>query len=100
MFIILFSIHPRIGVEMKKVKYSVAVVWLMMMYGGSTGFVAAHEMVMNVEINVQNISCDRGRKVIGRKWAVCVNGVVNRIMIDITRARAPPSLFGMDRRMP
>lgn len=30
-FIILFSIHPRRGVEMKKVKYSAAVAWLMMM---------------------------------------------------------------------
>lgn len=29
-----------------------------------------------------------------------MNGVINRIMIDITRANAPPSLFGMDRRIP
>lgn len=99
-FIILFSIHPRMGVEIKKVKYSVAVAWLIMMYGGSTGFVAAHVMVMNVEIRVQNISCESGRKVIGRRWAVCVSGAVSRIIIDITRARAPPSLFGIDRRMP
>lgn len=31
---------------------------------------------------------------------MCVNGVENRIIIDITRANAPPSLLGMDRRMP
>lgn len=31
---------------------------------------------------------------------MCVNGMVNRIMIDVTRANAPPSLLGMDRRMP
>lgn len=66
-FVILFSIQPRRGIEMKKVKYSVAVTWLMMMYGGSTGFVAAHVIVMNVDTSVQNISCDSGRKVIGRK---------------------------------
>lgn len=85
---------------MKKVKYNAAVAWLMIIYGGSTGFVAAHVMVMNVEISVQNISCENGRKVIGRRWAVCVNGMVNKIMIDITNANAPPSLFGMDRRIP
>lgn len=31
---------------------------------------------------------------------MCVNGVVNRIRMDITRANAPPSLFGIDRRIP
>lgn len=67
MFIILFSIHPRIGMDKKNVKYSVEVTWLMMMNGGSTGFVAAHVMVANVATNVQNISCDSGRKVIGRR---------------------------------
>lgn len=61
---------------------------------------AAHVMVMNVETSVQNISCESGRKVMGRKWAVCVSGMINRIMIDITRANAPPNLFGIDRRIP
>lgn len=100
MFIILFSAHPRMGVDKKNVKYSVEVTWLIMMNGGSTGFVAAHVMVINVDTSVQNISCDRGRKVIGRRRAVCVNGIVNRIIIDITNANAPPSLLGMDRRIP
>lgn len=67
MFIILFSVHPRIGKDKKNVKYNNEVAWLMMMNGGSTGFVAAHVMVINVDTNVQNISCDRGRKVIGRR---------------------------------
>lgn len=31
---------------------------------------------------------------------MCMNGTVNRIRIDITRASAPPNLLGMDRRMP
>lgn len=31
---------------------------------------------------------------------MCMNGIVNRIRIDIIRASAPPSLLGMDRRMP
>lgn len=36
----------------------------------------------------------------GRRLAVCVNGIVNKIIIDITKANAPPSLLGMDRRIP
>jgi len=41
-----------------------------------------------------------GRNVIDRSLDVWINGTVNRIIIDIARANAPPSLFGIDRRMP
>lgn len=74
--------------------------WLIVVNGGSTGLVAAHVMVAKVETSVQNVSCESGRKVMGRSRAVCVSGMVNKIMIAITRASAPPSLFGIDRRMP
>lgn len=74
--------------------------WLIEMNGGSTGFVAAQVISTNVDVNVQNISCMSGRNVIDRSLDVWINGTVNRIIIDIVRANAPPSLFGIDRRMP
>jgi len=74
--------------------------WLIEMNGGSTGFVAAQVISTNVDVNVQNISCMSGRNVIDRSLDVWINGTVNRIIIDIARGNAPPSLFGIDRRMP
>lgn len=74
--------------------------WLIAMNGGSTGFVAAQVISTNVDVNVQNISCISGRNVIDRSLDVWINGTVNRIIIDNARANAPPSLFGIDRRMP
>lgn len=74
--------------------------WLIEMNGGSTGFVAAQVISTNVDVNVQNISCMSGRNVIDRSLDVWINGTENRIIIDIARANAPPSLFGIDRRMP
>jgi len=68
--------------------------------GGSTGFVAVQVITRNVAANVQNISCMNGRNIIDRSFDVWVNGVVSRIIIDIVRASAPPSLFGMDRKIP
>lgn len=56
--------------------------------------------MMNVVAKVQNVSCMRGRNIIERVWEVWVKGVVKRMMMDRTRARAPPSLFGIERRIP
>lgn len=71
-----------------------------MVNGVSTGLVAAHVIMMKVATRVQNVSWARGRKVIDRTWEVWVNGNVSKIMIDIIRAIVPPSLLGIDRRMP
>lgn len=34
------------------------------------------------------------------RWLeVCRNGIINRTRIDMTRAKTPPNLFGIDRRI-
>lgn len=70
------------------------------MNGGSTGFVAVHVITRKVAANIQNVICINGRNIIDRILDVWVNGTVMRIIIDIVRASAPPSLFGIDRRIP
>lgn len=97
---ILFSTHPIMGLEMKNMKYISAAAWLIVVNGGSTGFVAVHVITRNVAVNVQNRSCMSGRNVIDRSLDVWVNGVVRRIIMDIVKASAPPSLLGTDRRTP
>lgn len=97
---ILFSSQPSIGFMMKNVKYRMEVTCPIVVNGGSTGLVAAHVIVIKVATKVQNMVCISGRKVIGRIYEVCVNGIVSRMATDSTRATAPPSLFGIDRRMP
>lgn len=97
---ILFSIHPIIGMEIKNRKYIDAAAWLMVVNGGSTGFVAVQVITRKVAANVQNISCMSGRNIIDRRLDVWVNGTVRRIAIDSAKANAPPSLFGIDRRIP
>lgn len=99
-FEILFSVIPNKGLIMKNVKYVIEASWPISVNGGSTGLVAAQVMMMNVVVKVQNISCIKGRNVMDRIWEVWVNGVVKRMAMDMTKARAPPSLFGIDRRMP
>lgn len=97
---ILFSNQPSMGFMMKNMKYIMAVAWPIVVNGGSTGLVAAHVIVIKVATKVQNISCIKGRNVIDRIYEVCVNGIVSRMATDITRATVPPSLFGIDRRIP
>lgn len=85
---------------MKNEKYRIEVVWPIVVNGGSTGLVAAHVIVMNVATRVQNMSCISGRNVIARMCDVWVNGIVSRMATDNNRATVPPSLFGIDRRIP
>lgn len=97
---ILFSPQPRAGEKMKNAKYMVEVICPIIVNGISTGLVAAHVIMMKVVIRIQNESCASGRKVIERTYEVCVNGIVSRMVTDKIRAIVPPSLFGIDRRMP
>lgn len=48
---------------------------------------------------VQKITWEKGRKVRLRCLDVWRMGTNIRIRIEASRARTPPSLFGMDRRM-
>lgn len=99
-FEILFSTRPSAGLAMKNVKYRIAANWPISVNGGSTGLVAAQVMMMNVVAKVQNMSCMKGRNIIDRVKEVWVKGAVKRIAIERIRARVPPSLFGIDRRIP
>lgn len=72
----------------------------MVINGGSTGLEAVHVIVTKVAINVQNRICDSGRNIIDRVCEVWVKGAVVKIRTDKSNASVPPSLFGIDRRMP
>ena len=48
---------------------------------------------------VQNRSWDRGRNVIARCLDMWRRGTKNRIRTEAARARTPPSLLGIDRRI-
>lgn len=52
-----------------------------------------------LEVRVQKRVCDRGRNVLPRCFEVCSMGTTIRIKIDMSRAKTPPSLLGIDRRM-
>lgn len=97
---ILFSNRPTNGFIIKNKKYSSDVDCPIMVNGGSTGLVAAHVIVMNVATIAQNTICMIGRKAMDRTFEVWVKGAVIRIITDSTRAMVPPSLLGMDRRIP
>lgn len=99
-FEILFSARPSIGLVMKNMKYRTEASWPISVNGGSTGLVAVQVIIMNVVVKDQNISCMKGRNIIERVWEVWVKGIVKRIVMDRTKARVPPSLFGIDRRIP
>lgn len=49
--------------------------------------------------SVQKRTCEMGRKVIERSLEVWRRGIRNRTKTEAARARTPPSLLGMDRRM-
>lgn len=71
----------------------------MIMNGCSTGWLPTHVRMSRSATRVQNRIWDRGRKVIERCLETCRNGTRNRTRTEAARARTPPSLFGMDRRM-
>lgn len=70
-----------------------------MMNGCSTGWLPTHVKMSKLATSVQNRICDRGRKVIERCLDLCRSGMRNSTRTEAARARTPPSLFGIDRRM-
>lgn len=70
-----------------------------MMNGCSTGWLPTQVRIRTLATRDQNRIWDRGRKVIDRSLDVWSRGSRNRTRIEAARARTPPSLFGMDRRM-
>ena len=73
--------------------------WPIMMKGCSTGWLPTHVRIMRLATRAQNRSWERGRKVIVRCLDLWRRGIRNRISTDAARARTPPSLLGIERRI-
>lgn len=73
--------------------------WPMIMKGCSTGWLPTHVRIRRLATRVQNRSWESGRKVRVRCFDLWRKGIKNRISTDAARARTPPSLLGIDRRM-
>lgn len=71
----------------------------MIMNGCSTGWPPIHVKIIVFVSSVQNKIWVIGRNVALRCLDVCSRGTNIRIRIENKRARTPPSLFGMERRM-
>lgn len=69
------------------------------MKGCSAGIPPIHVRITTSATRVQNRNWDAGRNVRVRCLEVCRNGTTMRTRIDAKRARTPPSLFGIDRRI-
>ena len=70
-----------------------------MMKGCSTGIPPIHVRIATLAISVQNRNWVRGRNVRLRCLEVCRIGTTIRTRIDASRAKTPPSLLGIERRM-
>lgn len=71
----------------------------MMMNGCSTGIPPIHVRIITSATSIQNKNWVRGRNVRPRCFEVCRMGTTISTRMDERRARTPPSLLGMDRRM-
>lgn len=71
----------------------------MMINGCSTGWPPIHVSVIRSATRIQNKHWLNGRNIMLRCFDVCRNGINARTRIDRTRAKTPPSLFGIERRM-
>lgn len=70
-----------------------------MMNGCSTGIPPIHVRITTSATRIQNRVWVIGRNVRPCCFEVCSSGTTSRTRIEKSRARTPPSLFGMDRRM-
>lgn len=71
----------------------------MMIKGCSTGMPPIQVSTSMSATRVQNKNCVRGRNVSPRCLEVCRVGTRNNTRIEANKARTPPSLFGIDRKM-
>lgn len=96
----LFSSQPAKGVRTKKrKKYRNDATCPMIIKGCSTGIPPIHVKIRTSATRAQNRNCVRGRNVRLRCFDVWRMGTTKRTRIDERRARTPPSLFGIERRM-
>lgn len=73
--------------------------WPMIMYGCSTGIPPIQVRIAMSAIRVQNRNWVSGRKVRPRCLDVWRIGTTINTRMEPSKARTPPSLFGIDRRM-
>lgn len=96
----LFSTQPTVGTSTRKrEKYRTEAIWPMIINGCSTGIPPIQVRMITSAIRSQKRNCVSGRKVKLRCLDVCRIGTSIRTRIEARRARTPPSLLGMDRRM-
>lgn len=70
-----------------------------MINGCSTGWLPTHVKMNRLAASVQNRSWEAGRKAMVRCLDLWRRGLRNRISTEAARARTPPSLLGIDRRI-
>lgn len=70
-----------------------------MMNGCSTGWLPTHVKMNRLAAKVQNSSWEAGRNTMVRCLDLCRMGLRNRISTEATRARTPPNLLGIERRI-
>ena len=80
-------------------KYRAEATWPMMTKGCSTGMPPIHVRIITSATSSQNRNCVTGRNVMPRCFEVWRIGTSIRTRIENSRARTPPSLLGIDRRM-
>ena len=96
----LFSSHPANGARIKNMKkYKKEATCPMIIKGCSTGIPPIQVRIATSATRAQNRNCVTGRKVMLRCLDVCRIGTTIRTRIDERRARTPPSLFGIDRKI-
>ena len=96
----LFSTVPAVGISTRmRRKYMIDASCPMMMYGCSTGCPPIHVSVSRSATKIQNRHWLSGRIIMLRCLDVCSKGMRIRIRMEKTRARTPPSLLGIDRRI-
>jgi len=96
----LFSAQPARGIRIRKMrKYRTEATCPMIMKGCSTGIPPIQVRIATSATRVQNSSCVRGRKVRLRCFDVWRRGTSIRMRIENRRAKTPPSLLGIERRM-
>lgn len=95
-----FSIMPEIGIRTRRMeKYRMEASWPMVMKGCSTGWPPIHVRARRSATRNQNKHWLNGRNIIPRCLEVWRAGITAKIRMDRTRAKTPPSLLGMDRRI-
>lgn len=71
----------------------------MIMKGCSTGCPPIQVRVSRLAVKIQNSVWEIGRNIRLRCLDVWSRGMMRRIRIDASRARTPPSLLGIERRI-